>query len=76
MGIIERIVVSDETMKRLEEDARRRGTTIEREAADRIENEVSPPSRDEMIARLRAFRDSLPPQTSDSLTLLREGRDR
>lgn len=50
MGIIEKIVVSDETMQARERDA--------------------------LVARARAFRASLPRQTTDSLTLLREDRDR
>lgn len=76
MGIIEKIVVSDETMRQLEQDARLRGLTIEQEAARRIEDGLGLPSREELIARSRALRASLPPQTTDSLTLLREDRDR
>ncbi len=74
MGIIERIVVSDETLKQLEQDARDHGRSVAEEVAARIEGPRSGASRDELIARMRAFRDSLPPQTTDSLTLLREDR--
>ena len=76
MGVIEKVIVSDETLRRLEEEAQRNGHTVAQEAALRIENETSRPSREEMLERLRAFRESLPPQTTDSLTLLREDRDR
>ncbi len=76
MGIIDRIVVSDETLRRLEAEARRNGHTVAQEAALRIEHESNQPAREEMLERLRAFRESLPPQTTDSLVLLREDRDR
>ncbi|MBI4921759.1 MAG: hypothetical protein HY834_08415 [Devosia nanyangense] len=76
MGVIEKVIVSDETLRRLEDEARRNGHTVAQEAALRIENEASRPSREEMLERLRAFRESLPAQTTDSLTLLREDRDR
>lgn len=76
MGIIERIVVSDEALRQLEQDARLHGLPIEQEAARRIEGRTAGASRAELIERMRAFRASLPPQTTDSLTLLREDRDR
>ena len=74
MGIIEKVVVSDETLKRLELAARLHGRTVAEEAAARIEAVQGEPTRDELIARMRALRDSLPPQTTDSLSLLREDR--
>lgn len=75
MGIIERIAVSDATLARLEQDAVAHGRTVAEEAAARIEeSRLSQESREDLIARMRALRDSLPPQTTDSLTLLREDR--
>ena len=76
MGIIEKIVVSDETLRALEEDARRHGHSIAEEAAQRIEGVARVGSREGLVARLRAFRASLPPQSTDSLALLREDRAR
>lgn len=74
MGIIEKIVVSDETLRQLQEAAAAHGRTVAEEAALRIEAPVEEISREELIARMRALADSLPPQTTDSLTLLREDR--
>ena len=74
MGIIEKIVVSDETLKQLEHDARTHGRSVAEEVAARIETVKNEISREELIARMRAFQQSLPPQTTDSLTLLREDR--
>lgn len=74
MGIIEKIVVSDETLRQLEADAKRHGRTVSEEVAARIEDSSPEESRDSLIARMRMFRDSLSPQTTDSLTLLREDR--
>jgi hypothetical protein len=76
MGIIEKIVVSDETLRALEQDALLHGRTVAEEVAQRIEGKQSRASRDDLVARARAFRNSLPSQTTDSLTLLREDRDR
>jgi hypothetical protein len=76
MGIIEKIVVSDEALRGLEQDARRHGRTIAEEAARRIESDRPPVRREELLGRMRAFRASLLPQTTDSLALLREDRDR
>jgi hypothetical protein len=76
MGVIEKIVVSDETLRTLEHEARLHGRTVAEEVAQRIEGEQSHASRDALVARARAFRESLPPQTTDSLALLREDRDR
>ena len=74
MGIIEKIEVSDETLKRLELDAVAHGRSVAEEVAARIEASQTGVSREQLIARMRAFRDSLPAQTTDSLTLLREDR--
>lgn len=74
MGIIEKIVVSDEAMRLLEEAAKLNGRTVADEVAHRIDTSTREETREELIARMRAFRDSLPPQTTDSLTLLREDR--
>ncbi|HWV00067.1 MAG TPA: hypothetical protein VN109_02795 [Devosia sp.] len=76
MGIIEKIVVSDETMQALERDARQHGRTVAEEVAKRIEGEKNRTSRDALVERARVFRASLPAQTIDSLALLREDRDR
>ena len=76
MGIIEKIVVSDEAFRDIEVEAQRHGRTVAQEAARRIEGQIAATDRDALIERARAFRASLPPQTSDSLTLLREDRDR
>lgn len=76
MGIIEKIVVSDEALRQLETAAKLHGRTVAEEVASRVE--LPPPddmSRDELLAHMRALRDSLPPQKTDSLTLLREDRD-
>jgi len=76
MGIIEKVVVSDETMQQLEAAARLHGRTVAEEVAVRIEAPAEEMPRHELLARMRAFRGSLPPQKTDSLTLLREDRDR
>lgn len=74
MGIIEKIIVSDETLERLEKDAMANGRSVAEEVPARIEAPLAELSRDQLIERMRAFRDSLPPQTTDSLTLLRDDR--
>ena len=74
MGIIEKIVISDEKLRELEKDALKHGRSVAEEAAARIEAPPSHISRDELIARMRALGESLPPQRTDSLTLLREDR--
>jgi hypothetical protein len=76
MGIIEKIVVRDETLRRLQQDASAHGRSVAEEVAARIEGAPVDVSRAELVERARAFRESLPPQTTDSLTLLREDRDR
>lgn len=76
MGIIEKIVVRDETLRQLQQSAAANGRTVAEEVALRIEEQQRQQlERDELIARMKVFRDSLPPQTTDSLTLLREDRD-
>jgi len=74
MGIIEKIIVSDETLRTLEAEARLHGRTVAQEAARRIEDQHKPLDRAALIEKARAFRESLPPQKTDSLTLLREDR--
>ena len=74
MGIIEKIIVSDATLRQLEADAERHGRTLSEEVAARIEESRPEETRDALIARMRDFKNSLPPQTTDSLTLLREDR--
>jgi len=75
LGIIEKVIVNDETLQQLEQDAKKHGLTIAQEVARRIEGR--PPreiEREELLARMKALRDSMPPQTTDSLELLREDR--
>jgi hypothetical protein len=74
MGIIEKIVVSDEALRLLEEAAAAHGRTVAEEVASRVEPSVREESREELIAKMRALAESLPPQKTDSLTLLREDR--
>lgn len=75
MGVIEKIVVSDQAMRQLEQDAKLHGLTLAEVVARRVEVVSAPrPSREELLARMKSLRDSLPPQKTDSLTLLREDR--
>lgn len=75
MGIVERIVLDDATMRAVEVRARDAGTTIDNELAELIRLGLqAAEGREALIARMREFRDTLPPQTTDSLTLLREDR--
>lgn len=78
MGIIEKIVVSDETLAKLRDDARRHGRTVEEEAADRIETAHGRLSRTEIIARLDRTAAMTPKgvKQTDSTILVREDRDR
>jgi hypothetical protein len=76
MGIIEKVIVDDETMRQLEAAALASGLTIAQEAARRIQGTPPRPTREELLERSRALRASMPPQTTDSLQLLREDRDR
>jgi len=74
MGIIERIVVSDETLRQLQQAADDNGRTLAEEVASRIEATSREENREDLIAQMRALAESLPPQQTDSLTLLREDR--
>jgi hypothetical protein len=74
MGVIEKIVVSDEAMRRLEIDARLNGRTPEQEVASRLEQPGPSEPPADLLSRSRALRASLPKQTTDSLELLREDR--
>ena len=75
MGIIEKIVVDDTTLHAIEARAKDTGKSVDDEAAELIRLGLQAvESRDALVARARAFRDSLPPQKTDSLTLLREDR--
>jgi plasmid stability protein len=77
MGIIEKIVVSDETLDQLKHDAKRHGRSVEEEAAERL-SVPKRPSRAEMIDRLEQTAALLTldvPQT-DSTLLIRADRDR
>jgi hypothetical protein len=78
MGVVEKVVISDEALRRLEDDARRNGHTVAQEVARRVEVDTKRLSRDDLLAwskRIRAMTPRDIPQT-DSLTLLREDRDR
>lgn len=75
MGVIEKIAVDDVTMHAIEARAKDAGKSVDDEAAELIRLGLqAAESREALIARARAFRESLPPQTTDSLTLLREDR--
>ena len=74
MGVIERIVVSDETLRQLELEAKQHGLTVAEQAAARLEGNDGDKARKELLVRMKALRDSLPPQTTDSLELLRDDR--
>lgn len=76
MGLIEKIMVSEQTLQHLARAAREHGRTVEQEAAMRLEEHREPMSRDDLIAGMQTLRASLPDQKTDSLTLLREDRDR
>jgi hypothetical protein len=79
MGIIEKIVVSDEVLQKLESDARTHGRTIEQEAREVLEQSASRrPSRAEVIERLRRTAAMTPRGVvqTDSTILIREDRDR
>jgi hypothetical protein len=79
MGIIEKIVVSDAVLRRLQEEADRHGKTVEQEAAERLEGGVAGES-DETIdyvawaQRIRAMTPKGIVQT-DSVRLIRDDRD-
>jgi plasmid stability protein len=76
------IVISDlepETVEALERQARLHGHSVDQEVKHILRQGVTTPiqkNRAAQVEELRAFRASLPPQKTDSLTLLREDRDR
>jgi hypothetical protein len=79
MGVIEKIVVSDKTLRRLQEDAARHGRTLEQEVAARIEGEVASEGGGNIdyvawARRIRAMTPKGVTQT-DSVRLIREDRD-
>lgn len=77
MGIVEKIVLDDATMRAIQDRAKDAGTTIDDEVAELVRLGLQAvESQEALVARARLFRESLPPQTTDSLTLLREDRDR
>jgi hypothetical protein len=78
MGTIEKIVVDDATLTRLQQDARLNGRSLEEEAAERLRQSSPGPSRAEIIARLDAVAAMTPEgiRQTDSTLLIREDRDR
>jgi hypothetical protein len=77
MGIVEKISLDEATLRAIEARAKEAGKSLDDEAAELIRLGLQiAESRESLIARAKALRESLPPQTTDSLTLLREGRDR
>jgi len=70
--------VERDVVEALEQQAREHGHTFDQEVSTILRNSVShaKPDRTALIERSRALRASLPPQKTDSLTLLREDRDR
>lgn len=75
MGIVEKIELDDATMRIIEDRAKEAGKSMDDELAELIRLGLQAvDSRDALVARARALRESLPPQTTDSLTLLREDR--
>lgn len=77
MGIIEKIVVSDETLRALEQSAWSHGRTVEQEAAEAL-RVATRPSAAELLARADAIAAMTPKgvEQTDSVILLREDRDR
>lgn len=77
MGVIEKIVLDDSTMQAVEARARESGRTVDEEVVNLVQAALRvSPDRAALIEKFRAFRESLPPQTTDSLELLREDRNR
>lgn len=75
MGIVEKIELDDATIQAIEARAKESGKSVDGEAAELIRLGLQAvASRQTLIERARAFRESLPPQSTDSLTLLREDR--
>jgi plasmid stability protein len=73
------IDLGPELMHELERRAREHGHDVADEVVDIVRGSVTggtAAGRDALLAELRAFRSSLPPQTTDSLSLLREDRNR
>jgi antitoxin FitA len=77
MGIIQKIVVDDQTMQRVEESAKRNGRSTEEEAAELL-RQVVRPSRAEIVQRLKVVAAMTPKgvEQTDSTILIREDRDR
>ena len=79
MGIIEKIVVDDATMRDLEAAAKTNGRTVSEEVAERLRPPVARrSSKEELVARARAIAAMTPKDVvqTDSALLLREDRDR
>jgi len=77
VGVIEKIVLDDSTMQAVEARARESGRTVDEEVVNLVQAALRvSPDRAALIEKFRAFRESLPPQTTDSLELLREDRNR
>lgn len=78
MGIIEKITIDDETMRKLESDARKHGRSVEAEAAEWLRLGSGRLSRAEMVARFDAIAAMTPKgvKQTDSTVLIREDRDR
>lgn len=75
MGMVEKIELDDVTMRAIEIRAKDAGKSVDDEAAELIRLGLqAAESRKALVERARAFRESLPPQKTDSLTLLREDR--
>jgi len=77
LGIVEKIVLDDETLMAVQERAQCTGHSIDGEVAGlvRLALQVEA-ARASLIKRSRVLRASMPVQTTDSLTFLREDRDR
>jgi len=77
VGVAEKVVLDDATLRTIEDPAKDAGKTIDDEVVELVRlGLLAAESRQALMTRARLFRESLPPQTTDSLTLLRENRDR
>jgi plasmid stability protein len=77
MGMIEKIVFDDATMRALEKRALESGHSLDDEVAELVRLGLAvTEERSRLLERSRALRAALPPQRTDSLTLLREDRSR
>lgn len=78
MGVIEKIVVDDATMRQLEQDAQRHGRSISDEAAERLRASLPPLTKAEIVAGFEAIAAMTPKgvKQTDSTLLIREDRDR